>query len=318
MSRRNGSSGAAETTAAVFGQVLKHCREVAGLTQAELAELVLCDRSVITKVERGSHVPREDFAASCDRELKTNGLLETLWDRINWYPPSTEHPDWFRRRAAMDAVAVSVREYQSGVIPGLLQSEDYARTLFRRAATGSESLEKVEERVHARLSRQVRFLAPGGPLLSVILDESALRRSIGGPAVMRGQLEHLLNVGALPNVRIQVATFADELVTPNTPISLIVLPDGHRWLYSESAERGHLVEDPAVFSRHERTYDLLRADSLSARDSAALIRAAMEGNDHDNSRSERRPLAQEQSLWRQRRQLRRSGPRIPPRRRARP
>lgn len=273
--------------------------------------------SASPKVEAGTHVPREDFAASCDSVLRTGGLLSTLWDKINWHPPTTEHPDWFRQRAAMDAVALSVREYQSGVIPGLLQSEDYARTLFRRVATDADSLEKAEERAHARLSRQVRFLTPGGPLLSVILDESALRRSVGGPNVMQEQLQHLLNVGELPNVGIQVATFTIALVTPNTPISLIVLPDGHRWLYSESAERGHLVEDPSVFSRHERTYDLLRADSLSARDSAALIREAMKGNDHELSRSGRGPLAQEQPLRRQRRQLHRSGPRLPPRRRPR-
>ena len=323
MSRRNGSSGQAETTSAVFGRVLARCREAAGLTQNQLAELVHVDRTVITRIEAGKHVPRQDFAVRCDKALNTGTLLSGLWEDIEWYPTNLDHPDWFRRRARMDAVAVAVREYQIGVIPGLLQTEEYAEALFSQVAEG----DSVTDQVLARLSRQRRFLEPlepeSAPLLVVVLDESCIRRTVGDAAVMRGQFDQLLAVGTMPNVRIQVAPFSSaHLVPPNTSMSLITLPekhpDGREWVYSESLDRGHLSDDPSIIRRHQRSYDLLRADALSARDSAALISEAREGhNDHDQPRSERGPLVQELLQRQQRRQLHRDSPRLHQRRRPR-
>jgi hypothetical protein len=101
-----------------------------------------------------------------------------------------EHPDWFRRRAEVDAQAVALREYQERVIPGLLQTEECARALFSRVT----DLGEAEDRVRARMSRQQRFLDAEGPLYQVVSDESCLRTVVGGPQVMRGQCAHLLRV----------------------------------------------------------------------------------------------------------------------------
>ncbi|WP_030413977.1 helix-turn-helix domain-containing protein [Streptomyces sp. NRRL S-1448] len=314
MNRRNATGGTAATTAAVFGEVLKHHREAAGLTQEALACKVPCDRSQVARVEAGVRVPQDTFADACDQILGTGGMLLRLWGRIDWYP-EVQHPDWFERRAQMDAVAVALWAYQERVIPGLLQTEDYARALFSRVTSGNE----VEERVRARLSRQQRFLAEDGPQYIAVLDESCLRNVVGGPAVMRDQCVHLLSVGQRPNIRIQVAPadFA-ELVRPNSPMSLIALPDGERWVYSESLDRGHFDNDPAAYVRHERTYDALRADALSARESAALISEAMGGYERDErDRTQHRDVGQEQLQRRQRRRLHRNRPRYP-RRRPRP
>ncbi|UXI80149.1 DUF5753 domain-containing protein, partial [Streptomyces vinaceusdrappus] len=233
------------------------------------------------------------------------------WGRIDWYP-EVEHPDWFRRRAEMDAVAVALREYQERVIPGLLQTEEYARALFSRVAEG----EDLEERVRARLSRQQRFLAADGPSYIVVLDESCLRNVVGGPGVMRGQCEALLRLGRRPNIRIQVAPAAyPELLHPNVSMSLIELPGGERWVYSESLDRGHFHSDPVLFAGHSRTYDVLRADSLSTRQTVALIGDVMEGYEHHGKpRSRREALGQEQLQRGKRRQLRRGGPPFPRRR----
>ncbi|MFJ1972943.1 Scr1 family TA system antitoxin-like transcriptional regulator [Streptomyces sp. NPDC087903] len=314
MSRRNadGGAGLSTSTAAVFGEVLKHFREAALLTQEGLAREIPCDRSHVARVEAGTRVPQDTFAKKCDELLTTGGVLLRLWSRIDWYP-QVEHPDWFERRARLDAEAVAVRAYQTQVIPGLLQTPDYARALFSRRLTKSG---EVEERVRARLSRQQRFLVEGGPLYLVVLDESCLWHSVGGVSVMRGQCEHLLSVGRLPNIRIQIAPANHpDIDRPDTSLSLIELPDGHRWLYSESLDRGHFTDDPAIFRRHSRTYDVLRADALSAPVSAALISDVMEGYDyHDQSRSERRDLDQEQLQRRKRRGLHRNSPRFPHRR----
>jgi transcriptional regulator with XRE-family HTH domain len=308
VSRRNAPGGTAATTAGVFGELLKHYREAAGLTQDGLARQIPCDRSHVARVESGTRVPQETFAKACDELLGTGGVLVRLWAKIDWYP-EVQHPDWFERRAEMDAKAVGLWEYQVQVIPGLLQMPEYARALFSQAATGDE----LEERVRARLSRQQRFLSEDGPLYVAVLDESCLRNAMGSAAVMRAQCAHLLRVGQRPNIRLQIAPSRMlGIRRPNTSMSLIKLPDGHEWVYSESLDRGHFSDDPADFARHRQTYDVLRADALSAHDSAALISDMMEGyGHHAESRSERRNLGQEQLQRRQWRQLRRGRPRIP-------
>ncbi|MEV0280019.1 helix-turn-helix transcriptional regulator [Streptomyces sp. NPDC050610] len=310
MRRRNAQDGQAvtvQTPGAVFGELLKHYRQSAGYSQDELAGKIPCDRSTLARVESGTRVPQESFARLCDELLGTGGALLKLWRKIEWYP-AVEHPDWFRRRARMDAATVSLREYQTQVVPGLLQSEDYARALFAQVDSG----ELLEERVAARLSRQRRFLAADGPLLMAVLDESALRTVVGSSEVMHGQCAHLLSVGRRANIRIQVAPAAPQtaIVRPNTSMSLITLPDGQEWVYSESLDRGYFSDDPAAHARHARTYDVLRADALSAFESAALIRRFMEGyGSHDHRRSQRGDVDQEQLQRKQRRKLRRGGPR---------
>ncbi|GAA2331174.1 transcriptional regulator [Streptomyces caniferus] len=312
--RRNAESGPAATNAAVFGEVLRHFREAAGLTQEELSNKIPCDRSQVARVEAGTRVPQEAFARQCDELLQTGGVLLRLWGRIDWYP-EVQHPDWFERRAEMDAVTVGLRQYQAQVMPGLLQSEEYARELFSDLG----NREKAEERVRARLSRQGRFLADGGPLYVAVLDESCLRNLVGSPAVMRGQCAHLLAVGQRPNIRIQVAPAQrPEIVRPKTSMTLITLPKGEQWVYSESLDRGHFHDDPAVFARHSQTYDVLRADALSAPESAALIGDFMEGyGDHEQAPAEHSHMDQEQLQRPRRRRLHRNSPRYP-RRRPRP
>ncbi|WP_229845151.1 helix-turn-helix domain-containing protein [Streptomyces cinnamoneus] len=305
MKRRNGNGGsAAATTAAVFGEVLRHHREVAGLTQEELAGKIPCDRSLVARVEAGSRVPQEQFVQACDQLLGTGVMFERLRGSIDWYP-EVSHPDWFKRRVAMDAEAVVLRLYQAQVIPGLLQTEEYASALFARAARGEER-GRVEERVRARMSRQQRFLDPDGPLLIALLDESTIRNVVRDAEVMRGECAHLLAMGRQPNVCIQVVRACDgDLIRPKVSMSLIKLPNGEEWLYSESLERGHFNNDPAVIAGQSQTYDVLRADALSARESAALIRDVMEGYGHDDC------MEQEQLQRRGRRRLHRNSPRYP-------
>ncbi|MEU2752011.1 helix-turn-helix transcriptional regulator [Streptomyces collinus] len=305
MSRRNGGADSGASTAAVFGEVLRHFREAALLTQEGLARQIPCDRSHVARVEGGTRVPQDTFAKTCDELLDTGGVLARLWARIDWYP-QVEHPDWFRRRAEMDEEAVSLREYQERVMPGLLQTADYARALSSRYVSGLE----LEERVRARLSRQQRFLADGGPLYVVVLDESCLRNVVGDPAVMRDQCAHLLSLVLRPNIRVQVAPSGPfEIVRPSGSMSLITLPEGRHWLYSESLNRGHFADDPALYERYNQFYDVLRADALSAPQSADLIHETMEryrryGREHAG-------LDQEQLQRRQRRQLHRNSPRLP-------
>lgn len=309
MTRRNAEGASGATSAEMFGEVLRHFREMAGLTQEGLAREIPCDRSHVARVEAGTRVPQDTFAKKCDEVLGTGGVLLRLWGRVDWYP-QVEHPDWFERRARMDAEAVAVYAYQTHVMPGLLQTPDYAHALFARRLPDAD---EVERRVRARMSRQQRFLVPGGPTCIAVLDESCLRHVVGGPAVMRDQCAHLLAVSRLPNIRIQVVpSDRADIDRPDTSLWLITLPDGHQWVYSESLDRGHFSDDPAVYARHAQTYDVLRADAPSARESAALISDLMEGySDHGQAPAERGHLDQEQLQRRKRRRVRGSSPRFP-------
>ncbi|MFJ9246191.1 Scr1 family TA system antitoxin-like transcriptional regulator [Streptomyces sp. NPDC101776] len=308
MSYRNAEATGGVSNAALFGDLLRHYREAVLLTQEALGRQIPCDRSHVAKVEAGTRVPQESFVKKCDELLGTGGVLLRMWRHIDWYP-EVQHPDWFEKRAEMDAQAVALREYQERVIPGMLQTPAYAHALFSRIASGDE----VDERVRARLSRQPRFFGEDGPLYVAVLDESCLRNAVGSPEVMRGQCAHLLAVGRRPNIRIQVAPAAlFGLLRPSGSMSLIKLPDGHEWVYSESLDRGHFNDDPAVFAGHSQAYDVLRADIPSARESAALISDVMEGYEHHGqARTRRGDLDQEQLQRQQRRQLRRNRPRFP-------
>ncbi|MFF0445528.1 Scr1 family TA system antitoxin-like transcriptional regulator [Streptomyces sp. NPDC004609] len=308
MGRRNdkpGEKSGATTSAALFGELLREHRDRARLSQDKLASQIPCDRSLVAKIEAGARVPQQPFVERCDELLETGGILARLWARIDWYSPA-DHPDWFRRRAEMDAEATALRVYQTQFMPGLLQTADYSRALLSPALRGDNGADLVA----ARLGRQRRFMAQDGPLLIVVLDESALRNFVGDADVMRDQCTHLLAMGLRPNIRIQVAPADRPLDRPANSMSLITLSDGHQWVYSESLDRGHFNDDPAVYSRHARTYDVLRADALSAHGSAALISDFMEGYSGNGTPAQRGDVDQKLPQRPQRRRLHRGGPRI--------
>jgi transcriptional regulator with XRE-family HTH domain len=318
MSQRNGTSGEADTPGALWGRQLKRARQALGITQETLAKDLGFSRSTLAGYEAGKDVPSRTVAAQCDKLLQTSSTLADMWDDTNWYPAVAIHPGWFQRRADMDAKAVEIREYQLDIVPGLLQTADYARAVFE-LTNPQATPQEIDVMVAARISRQERFLKLGGPQLIVVMDESCLARMVGTRATMVGQLDQLLTVGELPNVRLQVLLLTTPNVAPPTSsMSFITLPDGRRWLYAEALDQGLFHDSPVTVAQHDRHYAVLQADALSAVDTAAWIRSVRKGlNENDDaSESERSPLAQVQLQRRQRRQLHRSSPRI--HRRSRP
>ncbi|WP_371500775.1 Scr1 family TA system antitoxin-like transcriptional regulator [Kitasatospora sp. NBC_00374] len=257
--------------------LLTDLRTSAGVTASALARQVPCHPSFISRLESGDRVPQRDFAERCDAILGTGGRLARAWDEVAWYA-EVEHPDWFRRYAEMEAEAVHLREYQVSLVSGLLQTPAYAEALFR-AQNETADDGQIAEFVDARLSRQHRFFdGPDAPTLSVVLDEAAIQREVGGAEVMADQLAHLLAVAERPNITLQVAPFTlGERTRSGMTFKLVTLPDGARWIYSESIAGGHFLNDPNQLSRRTRAYDRLSADALSTGESAQLIRRAMEG-----------------------------------------
>lgn len=303
--------------AALFGSRVRRLRTAAGLTQAELGRKTHVVSTRITQIERSSGAkPTLELARALDDALGADNLLVDLWP----YVYREAFPDWSRAFMAHSARAVSVREYAAHVVPGLLQTEDYARALLSVGLSLKDE-EHLEERISVRLGRQERLGTPDRPDLWVVLDESVLMRPVGGPTVMRAQLARLLEAAADRHITVQVMPFHQgEHDVMGGSLTVLTLPDSSEVAYTEGAHYGQLIEDPDEVGRLAVSYDRVRAVALPPLMSLDMIRSVMEGNHRGAnvpSRADRRRLAQEQLQQSGRGQLRGSGGRIP-RRRARP
>ncbi|MPY55092.1 helix-turn-helix domain-containing protein [Streptomyces acidicola] len=303
--------------AALFGARVRRLRTAAGLTQAELGKMTHVVSTRITQIERASGAkPTLELARALDAALGADDLLVELWP----YVYREAFPDWSRKFMEYSERAVGIREYAAHVVPGLLQTEAYARAVLSVGRTlGSK--EHLEERVTARMGRQDRLGTPDRPELWVVLDEAVLRRPVGGQAVMLEQLERLLESAAKPHITVQVLPFDQgEHDVMGGSLTVLTMPDGSEVAYTEGAHYGQLIEDPDEVRSFALTYDRLRAAALPPLMSLGMIRSVMEDNHRGAnvpSRSERRRLAQEQLQQSGGRQLRGGGRRVP-RRRARP
>jgi transcriptional regulator with XRE-family HTH domain len=199
----------------VLGSQLRRLRERSQITCEEAGSAIRASHSKISRMELGRvRCRRRDIAdlltlygVTDDAELK--GML-TLADRANepgwWHSYTDILPNWFEIYIGLEEAASRIRTYEVQFVPGLLQTEDYARAvtlLGHPAAPGHE----VERRVGLRMRRQAALEADDPAHLWAVVDEAVLRRPLGGKQVMRGQLEHLLEVTELPNVTLQVVPF---------------------------------------------------------------------------------------------------------------
>ncbi|WP_426498076.1 helix-turn-helix domain-containing protein [Streptomyces sp. D54] len=303
--------------AALFGSRVRKLRTAAGLTQTEVGTLTHVVGSRIAQIERATGAkPTLELTRALDRELVADDLLIDLWP----YVYREAFPNWSQAFIAYSARAAVIREYASHVVPVLLQTPEYARALLS-VGHSLRDAEHLEERLAARLDRQVRLTGPDRPELWIILDEAVLRRPIGGSAVMRGQLEKLLRMAEEPGLTIQVLPFDQgEHGALGGSLTVLVMPDGSEVAYTEGAHHGQLTEEPDEVERFVLTYDQLRAMALPPLMSLDLIRSVLEADYRGSripSRSDRRRLAQQQLQQPGRRQLRTGGGRIP-RRRPRP
>ncbi|MDK1476364.1 helix-turn-helix transcriptional regulator [Streptomyces sp. 549] len=303
--------------AALFGSRVRRLRTAAGLTQAELGRRAHVVSTRITQIERCSGAkPTLELARTLDSVLGADNLLVELWP----YVYREAFPDWSRAFMAHAEQAVAVVQYAAHVVPGLLQTEDYARAVLSLDAL-LDSEDQLEERVAARMGRQERLNSLDRPELWVILDEAVLRRPIGGDSVMRQQLHRLLNAAAERRTTVQVLPFdqgGHEAMGGS--LTILRLPDDSEIAYTEGSDYGRLIEEPANVGRYKVIYDRLRAAALPPLMSLDMIRAVMEDNHRGAkvpSRSERRRLAQEQLQQSSGGRLRGGGGRVP-RRRARP
>ncbi|MFF3766162.1 Scr1 family TA system antitoxin-like transcriptional regulator [Streptomyces sp. NPDC001922] len=297
--------------AALFGARVRRLRTAAGLTQAELGEKTHVVSTRITQIERCSGArPTREMAQALDRALGADNLLVDLWPHVH----REAFPDWSRAFMAHSARAVAIRQYAAHVVPGLLQTEGYARAVLS-VGRSLRSREQLEERIAARLERQQRLTSSDCPDLWFVLDEAVLRRPVGGGVVMCDQLARLLEAGTNPQITLQVLPFDQgEHDAMGGSLTLLHLPDSTDVAYTEGAHYGQLVEEPTEVKLFTVTYDRLRAMALPPLMSLDMIRSVMEGVHRGASvpsRSDQRRLAQEQPQQPRGGRLRRGRRRIP-------
>lgn len=267
-SRKPATTTVSGTTAlAYWGDELRFYREQAGLTQERLGRAIHMSPSMIAMVETGRRAPRIEFIKACDHVLATNGALTRLWKRI------IEHSylEWFRPFVDVESEATEILEFEPQAVPGLLQTEDYARAQLR-AGRPRDSDEEIEKHVAARMSRQEILTRSHPPFLWVVLDEAVLRRPFGGADVMREQLASLVRAAKSPEIVLQVLPFmAGAHAGTSGPMTLFALPDGTRLVYAEAFGGGQIIGLPEEVANCRIAFDLLRACALSPDDSVRVI-----------------------------------------------
>ncbi|MEU0845980.1 helix-turn-helix transcriptional regulator [Streptomyces sp. NPDC005962] len=264
-----------KSLAAAFGQRLRRLRDERGWTQDELAERLGCSGTHISAVETGRRPPTRRFAANADRVFGTGDRLERQSRALR----HTALIEGFPEYVAHEARAVEIRLYEVGVIPGLLQTPEYAATLeadaVRREAITPE---QASERVDLVVKRQAALVRSPSPLVLAVLDEGSIRRPMGSTAVMDAQFARLLEFAELPNTVLQVAPFSMGARRPfSLPVTLLTMPDRSLMSYAESAHRGHLERESTFVVPILTAYHQLQAEALSQAASVAMISQLRKG-----------------------------------------
>lgn len=253
----------------LFAQHLRRLRLAADLTQEECAAALNYSAAHFSNLETGRRMPQEAFVRAAEELLGGRQVLLGLWrlagDQVL---PTSQVMDFF----AAEAQARSIHTYQAHLVPGLLQHPDYAAAAIASHRPPLPAAE-VEARVVVRTSRQEILARDDPPWLWAILDEAVLHRALGGPDVMRRQLQHLLEQAASHAVTVQVLPFtAASSPAMGASFTVLVLPDGSEHVYVDSLADGQdNREDTGAAARFRVTFDYLREAALSTAASIALI-----------------------------------------------
>ncbi|MCX5162140.1 helix-turn-helix domain-containing protein [Streptomyces sp. NBC_00264] len=252
---------------AAVGRQLKAWRESAGLRACEFGTAIGYGEDLVYKVESGRRIPRPELLDRADRVLGASGKLSAMKQDV----AEVRYPKKIRDLAKMEAKAVELEAYHNHNINGLLQTEEHMRALFASwlPAYTPDEMDRV---VAARMARKSIFERASMPSISFVQEEVTLRRPVGGTMVWRRQLEHLLEVGQLRNVAIQVMpTHREEHPGTGGLIEVLKFSDGTAVGRSEGAFSGRPVSDPKQLRILQLRYGMIRAQALTPRESLAFI-----------------------------------------------
>jgi transcriptional regulator with XRE-family HTH domain len=263
---------------------LRRLREAAGVTIDQVAERLECSASKISRIETGqSGATTRDVRDILQVYRVPSDEAETLLQ----FAREARQKGWWQLYGAvltgayvgLEAAADGIRTYEALVVPGLLQTEDYARAMIHAARPDIDSTE-VDKRVRVRMARQ-SLLTQDDPLdLWVVLDEAVLRRPVGGQAVMSRQLDHLVASAEQPNVTLQVLPFsagAHAAMDGTFAMLLYEEPPNQNVVFASNAAGGLFLEKDEELHRYAFIFDHLRASAMRPDESMEMIAKLSKG-----------------------------------------
>ncbi|MFF9073600.1 Scr1 family TA system antitoxin-like transcriptional regulator [Streptomyces sp. NPDC014872] len=263
---------------AAFGARIRSLREARGWKQEELAGEMGYSGTHVSAVETGRKMPTLRFSRSADRVFGTGDTADTFerqWREIRHGSLLEGFPQY----VGHEGRAVEIRLYEIGIIPGLLQTPEYARVLADSAVRrGAICPEQATERVSFLAERQAALVRTRPPMMLVVMDESCIRRRVGGDEVMDAQLEQLAEFAEQPNTVLQVVPYDIGERRPfDLPMNLLTLSDMSVIAYAESQIRGHLERETTSVLPLLTAYHQLQAEALSQAESVFMINEARKG-----------------------------------------
>ncbi|WP_253266925.1 helix-turn-helix transcriptional regulator [Streptomyces sp. NL15-2K] len=263
----SGASQQAQQNWRYCGGQIKLWREEAGVARQALADEAGYDYEYVKSMECGRRRPTLRLLQVADQLCGARGKLVAGHEFLKPEPFPARSQEYM----GIEAEAIVVHHYALGLIPGLLQTGEYARALISESCPPMDD-ETVEERVRARLARQEALMRRTKTVYGFVIHEAALRAEVGGREVMRQQLRHLLAVGALRNVSIQVLPFASAPpVALGGPLILVETKEHEHYAYVEGQETGALYADADKLNALTQRHGMIRMQALNVEESARFI-----------------------------------------------
>ncbi|MER7620275.1 helix-turn-helix transcriptional regulator [Streptomyces sp. NPDC126503] len=263
---------------AAYGAHLRRLREERGWTQEDLAGPMGCTSQHISAVETARKPPTLPFSRKADQVFGLAGSSESLereWRDMRHGVLLEGFPEY----VGYEGRAVEIRLFEIGIVPGLLQTPEYARVLANSAVKrGAITPGQADERVAFLAARQAALEREQPPMIFVVMDESCVRRPVGGSKIMNAQLEHLAEFADRPTSLLQIAPYTIGERRPfDLPVNLLTLADRSVVCYAESQAQGHLDREMKTVMPMLTAYHQLQAESLSQAESVAVIHEARKG-----------------------------------------
>lgn len=238
------------------------------MTQKQFADAIGFSAGQVVSVERARRVPSLAFAKACDRVTGVPGTFS------RWQPfvKTARYPAYFAPNVEYEQAATAIHTWDLGVVPGLLQTRDYAKAISS-AGQPSAGKEEIDQIVDARIDRQEILSQRDGPLFWSVIHEGVLHHVIGSRQLMAAQLSHLLDMTTQPRIIIQVMPYtASDHPGGDGPIVVYDFKEKPSMGYTEAWGGGRIVEDQHDVTRLMTAVNLLRAASLSPNNSHDFIR----------------------------------------------
>ncbi|MEV7090925.1 helix-turn-helix transcriptional regulator [Streptomyces sp. NPDC093085] len=266
----------------VLSKRLQTLRERAGLGRAQAARILRVAPATIRRMETaevGLKIPYVQILLASyglpDDEATEFLTLAEEANRPGWWQRFHDIlPDWFGGHVSLEEAARTIRCYEPHFIPGLLQTEEYARAVLTFGQIGRSDPERVDRHVALRMARQDLLTRPGAPAFWAIVDETVLRRPVGSPALMRAQVERLIETAELPNVTIQLAELsAGHHPGTYSPFVLFrfAIPEMPDMVYIEYLTGALYLDGPREVSQHMETMDRMSVHAEGARRTKQLL-----------------------------------------------